>query len=72
MFLASDRHKTMKHAGAGTLYYMSPEQVKGEFLSSKSDIWALGCIIHQLCSFKITFESNKYDVAIRNMIIKQQ
>ena len=72
VFLASDKHKTMKHAGAGTLYYMSPEQVKGEFLSSKADIWALGCIIHQLCSFSIAFECNNFDVAIRNMICKQQ
>jgi len=46
VFLAQDKEKTLKDKGAGTLYYMSPEQVKGEFLSGKSDIWALGCIIH--------------------------
>ena len=70
VFLAQDKDKTNANSIAGTLYYMSPEQVQGDYLSGKSDIWALGCIIHQLCSLKITFESNNFDVAIRAMIMK--
>ena len=68
VFLQSDSNKTQKNAGAGTLIYMSPEQVKGDFLSTKSDIWALGCIIHQLCTLELAFESNGFPVAIRRMI----
>ena len=31
---------------------MSPEMVKGEPYSTKADIWALGCIIYEMATFK--------------------
>jgi len=35
--------------------YMSPEVLKGEPFDSSADIWSLGCILYQLCTFKVTF-----------------
>ncbi|XP_024220087.2 serine/threonine-protein kinase Nek2 [Halyomorpha halys] len=34
----------------GTPYYMSPEIIRGRKYDRKSDIWALGCLIYELCS----------------------
>jgi len=42
----------------GTPYYMSPEVCRNEPYSWKSDIWALGCVLYELCMLKHAFESS--------------
>ena len=41
----------------GTPYYMSPELCEGKPYNAKSDIWALGCILYELCSLKKPFNA---------------
>jgi len=41
----------------GTPYYMSPEVCRNEPYSWKSDVWALGCVVFELCALKRAFES---------------
>lgn len=41
----------------GTPYYMSPEVCKAEPYGYKSDIWALGCVLYEMCMLKHAFES---------------
>jgi len=36
---------------------MSPELIKGESYNSKSDIWACGCVLYELCTLKRVFEA---------------
>ncbi len=40
----------------GTPYYMSPEIWNNTPYNEKCDIWALGCLIYELASFKVPFE----------------
>jgi len=47
-----DKAETM----VGTPYYMSPEMYENKPYTSKSDIWALGCILYELCTLKRAFE----------------
>ena len=42
----------------GTPYYMSPEVCRSEQYSYKSDVWALGCVLYEMCMLKHTFESD--------------
>lgn len=46
------------HTVVGTPYYMSPEVCKSEPYTSKSDIWALGCILYELCTLKKAYEAD--------------
>ncbi|XP_037957393.1 aurora kinase A [Teleopsis dalmanni] len=52
--------------GGGTLSYMAPEVINGGKCDFKSDIWALGCILYEMCTgytpFReaLDFEDMKY------------
>ena len=41
----------------GTPYYLSPEVCEGKPYNSKSDVWALGCILYEMCTFKKPFNA---------------
>lgn len=36
----------------GTPYYMSPEVCQGQSYSYMSDVWALGCILYEICALQ--------------------
>lgn len=50
-------HNTMEEAStfAGTPFYMSPECLRGDGYNAKSDIWALGCVVLELCRLEHAF-----------------
>lgn len=57
---------------AGSLAYMSPEQLEGEPLDQRADIYALGAVLYRLLTGKNTFEAgSNFDarVAILNFPI---
>ena len=41
----------------GTPYYMSPELVGEQCYNTKSDVWALGCLIYELCALEPPFKA---------------
>lgn len=41
----------------GTWYYISPEIVKGNHYSFKTDIWSLGVILYEICCLKLPFKA---------------
>ena len=42
----------------GTPYYLSPEMCEEKPYNEKSDIWALGCILYELCTFEHPFNAS--------------
>jgi serine/threonine-protein kinase len=50
---------------AGSLAYMSPEQLEGEALDQRADIYSLGAVMYRLLCGKNTFEAdNPFDARI--------
>jgi serine/threonine protein kinase len=41
----------------GTPSYISPELCEGKPYNEKSDVWALGCVLYEMCTFKRAFEA---------------
>ena len=52
----------------GTPYYLSPEICKEKSYNEKSDIWALGCVLYELCTFVHPFEATNQASLIKKIL----
>ena len=52
----------------GTPYYLSPEICEEKPYNEKSDIWALGCILYELCTFNHPFEAKSQGALILKIL----
>eukprot|EP00746_Dinoflagellata_sp_MGD_P125244 gnl/MRDRNA2_/MRDRNA2_59976_c0_seq1.p1 gnl/MRDRNA2_/MRDRNA2_59976_c0~~gnl/MRDRNA2_/MRDRNA2_59976_c0_seq1.p1 ORF type:complete len:391 (+),score=54.73 gnl/MRDRNA2_/MRDRNA2_59976_c0_seq1:89-1261(+) len=53
---------------AGTPYYLSPEMVQKQPYSWASDVWALGCVLYEMCALRVPFEAQDMNQLMRRIV----
>ncbi|KOO30842.1 protein kinase domain containing protein [Chrysochromulina tobinii] len=66
--------KVLKHDQAlastqvGTPYYVAPEVWRNKPYNSKCDVWSLGCLLYELCTFRPPFEAESMEGLARKVM----
>jgi serine/threonine protein kinase/TolB-like protein/Flp pilus assembly protein TadD len=55
---------------AGTLYYLSPEQINDENVDHRTDVWSLGIVLYELLTGKLPFKG-EYEQAVIYSILNE-
>ena len=56
----------------GTPFYLSPEICNDKAYNHKTDIWALGCLLYEMCALRVPFEARDMPGLIRKIIYGRQ
>jgi serine/threonine protein kinase len=62
---------TVAGSTVGTVHYMSPEQARGRQLDLSSDIYSVGCILHQLLTGSPPFSGNDDQVIMQKHVSEE-
>jgi serine/threonine protein kinase len=65
-----DEKLTKTGSTLGTIGYMSPEQVRGEEVDRRSDLFSLGVILYEMITGKAPFKE-EYDAATMHAILNE-
>jgi Tol biopolymer transport system component len=65
---ALDETTSATSAGFGTAAYMAPEQIRGEPVDARADVWAVGVVLYQMLTGRKPF-AGVQDVAIAHAIL---
>jgi tetratricopeptide (TPR) repeat protein len=55
----------------GTLDYAAPEQIRGERVDGRADIWSLGIILHELLHGARPFAAATQEATMRNILVAE-
>lgn len=56
------------HTLVGTPYYLSPELCEEKPYNSKSDVWAVGCVLYEMCTLKHPFDARNQAALILKIL----
>jgi serine/threonine protein kinase/Tfp pilus assembly protein PilF len=62
---------TEKHKTVGTLLYISPEQLRGDELDHRSDIWSLGVVMHEMLTGQLAFKGVTPEEIVNSILNKE-
>ncbi|MFN2176573.1 MAG: protein kinase domain-containing protein, partial [Anaerolineales bacterium] len=62
---------TKETSALGTIHYMSPEQVQGQEIDHRSDIWSLGVVLYEMLTVQLPFKG-EYESAIIYSILNEE
>ena len=63
-----DNSSSFAQTMVGTPYYLSPELCEDKPYNNKSDVWALGCVLYELCSLTHPFLANNQGALILKIV----
>ena len=55
-------------SAVGTPYYLSPELCEGRPYNRKSDVWALGCIMYEMATFRHAFDATNLPALVMSIV----
>ena len=59
---------TREGSTVGTIAYMSPEQIEGKAVDERSDVWALGVVLHEMLTGRRPFDGGVDQIVVYSVL----
>lgn len=64
----ADSSKTQTGSVLGTLAYMSPQQIRGERVDARSDIWSVGVVLYEFLTYRRPFVGENHGALMLSIL----